>query len=145
MPSKSMQILESLQKIMDHTRHYSQYRDLLRSVQTSCIPYLDYTLSHLSYLFFKKAFTISSIDDTSQPPKNHIPFTKCIHIADLFQELLIFQNTPYSITSVEDLLLFLKNGMQSHVHDMMKLSCMLEPIEREDEKIARLLQESGFL
>ena len=53
-----------------------------------------------------------------------------------------YQNVPYNLKSVVDLQDYILNNMQSagDVHEMYDKSLQVEPREREDEKITRLVE-----
>ena len=54
---------------------------------------------------------------------------------------------PYTLNPVPDLQEWILDHMRAavDVHEMYDKSLLVEPREREEEKIARLLSESGFL
>lgn len=67
--------------------------------------------------------------------------------ADKIQEIMIYQNDPFNLTPVPSIQKFIEENLIDSRRDeeLFEQSLRLEPREREDEKIARLLQESGFL
>lgn len=64
-----------------------------------------------------------------------------------------WQATPYNLTPVPAILTFIEDSLNQFSNTdarasgdvFWQLSLEREPREREDEKMARLLQESGFL
>lgn len=54
---------------------------------------------------------------------------------------------PYPLQAVPELQEYILSNMQAagDVHEMYERSLQVEPREREDEKIVRVLAESGFL
>jgi son of sevenless-like protein len=64
-----------------------------------------------------------------------INFAKRAKTAEVIRDIQQYQNVPYSLSPVPDL--------QEWILDNMSLQ--IEPREREEEKIARLLSESGFM
>lgn len=64
-----------------------------------------------------------------------------------------WQTTSYNLTPVTSILSFIEDSLDQFSNtdprassdNFWKLSLEREPREREDEKMARLLQESGFL
>jgi len=76
-----------------------------------------------------------------------INFAKRAKTAEVIREIQQYQLVPYPLQAVDELQQYILSNMQAakDVHEMYDLSLQIEPREREDEKIARLLQESGFL
>ncbi|EDU48435.1 cell division control protein 25 [Pyrenophora tritici-repentis Pt-1C-BFP] len=78
---------------------------------------------------------------------NLINFAKRAKTAEVIRDIQQYQNVPYPLQPVPELQDYILTNMQSagDVHEMYEMSLSVEPREREDEKIARLLSESGFL
>ena len=78
---------------------------------------------------------------------NLINFAKRTKTAEVIRDIQQYQNVPYSLNPVPDLQEWILDNMRAagDVHEMYEKSLQVEPREREDEKIARLLSESGFL
>ena len=76
-----------------------------------------------------------------------INFTKRIKTAEVIRDIQQYQNVPYTLNPVPELQSWILENMQGagDVHEMYQRSLEVEPREREEEKIARLLSESGFL
>ena len=76
-----------------------------------------------------------------------INFTKRLKTADVIRDIQQYQNVPYSLNPVPDLQEWILDNMKhaSDVHEMYNKSLAIEPRENGEEKIARLLSESGFL
>lgn len=76
-----------------------------------------------------------------------INFTKRAKTAEVIRDIQQYQNVPYSLNPVPDLQEWILDNMKQakDVHDMYNKSLAIEPRENGEEKIARLLSESGFL
>ena len=76
-----------------------------------------------------------------------INFTKRAKTAEVIRDIQQYQNVPYSLNPVPDLQEWILDNMRAagDVHEMYEKSLIIEPREREEEKITRLLSESGFL
>jgi son of sevenless-like protein len=76
-----------------------------------------------------------------------INFAKRAKTAEVIRDIQQYQNVPYSLNPVPDLQEWILEHMRAagDVHEMYDKSLLVEPREREEEKIARLLSESGFL
>ena len=70
-----------------------------------------------------------------------INFAKRAKTADVIRDIQQFQNVPYVLKSVPDLQDYILSNMQAagDVHEMYDKSLQVEPREREDEKITRLV------
>ena len=72
---------------------------------------------------------------------NLINFAKRAKTADVIRDIQQYQNVPYPLRSVADLQDYILSNMQGagDVHEMYDKSLQVEPREREDEKITRLV------
>ncbi len=70
-----------------------------------------------------------------------INFAKRAKTADVIRDIQQYQNVPYVLKSVPDLQDYMLTNMQAagDVHEMYDKSLQVEPREREDEKITRLV------
>lgn len=76
-----------------------------------------------------------------------INFAKRQKTAEVIRDIQQYQNVPYTLNPVPELQEWILDNMRTagDVHEMYNKSLEIEPREREEEKIARLLSESGFL
>ena len=77
---------------------------------------------------------------------NLINFAKRAKTAQVIRNIQQYQNIPYPLKPVGDLQDYILSNMQAagDVHEMYDKSLQVEPREREDEKITRLV-EHGLL
>ena len=70
-----------------------------------------------------------------------INFAKRAKTADVIRDIQQYQNVPYVLKPVPDLQDYILSNMQAanDVHEMYDKSLLVEPREREDEKITRLV------
>ena len=70
-----------------------------------------------------------------------INFAKRAKTAEVIRDIQQYQNVPYPLKSVGDLQDYILSNMQAavDVHEMYNKSLQVEPREREDEKITRLV------
>lgn len=68
-----------------------------------------------------------------------INFAKRAKTAEVIRDIQQYQNVPYPLKPVEDLQHYIRSNMQAagDVHEMYEKSLLVEPREREDEKITR--------
>ncbi|KAF2705820.1 cell division control protein-like protein Cdc25 [Pleomassaria siparia CBS 279.74] len=137
--ARSMTILENMRKLMGSTKNFAEYRDTLHKANPPCIPFFGVYLTDLTFI----EDGIPSIIKKT----NLINFAKRAKTAEVIRDIQQYQNVPYPLQPVPELQDYILTNMQSagDVHEMYDTSLQVEPREREDEKIARLLSESGFL
>lgn len=72
---------------------------------------------------------------------NLINFAKRAKTAEVIRDIQQYQNVPYPLKPVGDLQDYVLSNMQAagDVHEMYDKSLQVEPREREDEKITRLV------
>ncbi|EPS39237.1 hypothetical protein H072_7003 [Dactylellina haptotyla CBS 200.50] len=138
-PTRTIGILESLRTLMGTTRNFGEYRECLHLVNPPCVPFLGVYLTDLTFIEDGNPDLIKGTD--------LINFAKRSKCADVIREIQQYQLVPYSLQAIDPLQEYILSNMAAakDVHEMYEVSIKIEPREREDEKIARLLQESGFL
>jgi len=83
--------------------------------------------------------------------EDKINFGKRHRAAEVINDIKRWQTKPYNLQPVPGILSFVEESLHAYndperlKDDLWNLSLEREPREREDEKMARLLQESGFL
>lgn len=85
--------------------------------------------------------------DMLNKENNMINFGKRQKAAEVIREIKTYQSRPYNLTELPNVQDLIQSSLArvENSPDFWELSMQLEPREREDEKMARLLQESGFL
>ncbi|KAK6350152.1 hypothetical protein TWF696_006396 [Orbilia brochopaga] len=138
-PTRSRGILESMRDLMGTTRNFGEYREMLHLVNPPCVPFLGVYLTDLTFIEDGNPDLLKGTD--------LINFAKRAKTAEVIREIQQYQLVPYALEPVEPLQQYILSNMAAakDVHEMYEVSIQIEPREREDEKIARLLQESGFL
>jgi son of sevenless len=136
---KTGTVLEQMRTLMASTKNFGRYREKLHEANPPCIPFLGVYLTDLTFIEDGIASIIKSTD--------LINFTKRTKTAEVIRDIQQYQNVPYTLNPVPDLQEWILDRMRSaaDVHEMYEQSLKIEPREREEEKIARLLSESGFL
>jgi son of sevenless-like protein len=97
--------------------------------------------------------TLTFVQDGSKDalPGNLINFRKRQKASEVIQDIKRWQSQPHNFQPLPNVLMFIEESLhvfndQVDIGDhFWNLSLEREPREREDEKMARLLQESGFL
>lgn len=139
-----------MRKLMLSTKNFAEYRESLHMANPPCIPffgtfykscvricqaYTDETIGvYLTDLTFIEDGIPSIIKKTTL-----INFAKRAKTADVIRDIQQYQNVPYSLQPVSELQDYILSNMQAagDVHEMYDKSLLVEPREREDEKIVR--------
>ncbi|KAK4057256.1 cell division cycle- protein [Microbotryomycetes sp. JL221] len=157
---KSMVSLGMLNNLMRPDKNYKEYREHLRRVTPPCVYLTDWT------------FIGDGNPDMLREKPNQINFNKRQKASELILMIKLHQSTTYNLVAVPSIAQFLQDGLYSSrtglgavngsssgtstpaktassqaIADqkLYEISLAREPRERDDEKIARLLSESGFL
>lgn len=131
---------EDLNKLMNSSKNFSQYREALHQEQPPCVPFLGVYLTDLTFIE-------DGNPNMSVKARHLINISKRMKTAEVIRDIQQYQTTPYSLTTVPEIQNYIKSCMEitRDISELYDISLEREPREREDEKIARLLQESGFL
>lgn len=132
-------VLDDLEATLDTAHNFQGYKAIISRRQPPCVPFLGVYLTVLTF-----------IQDGARDTLNEgglINFQKRQKTADVIQEITKFQMLPYNLTKLATIRQFIDESLAALPEDpdFWQLSLEREPREREDEKMARLLQESGFL
>ncbi|KAI6361449.1 hypothetical protein MCOR25_006485 [Pyricularia grisea] len=138
-PAKAQATLESMRKLMASTKNFGEYREALHASNPPCIPFFGVYLTDLTFI----EDGIPSIIKKT----NLINFAKRAKTAEVIRDIQQYQAVVYSLQPVNELQDYILSNMSAagDVHEMYDKSLQVEPREREDEKIVRVLAESGFL
>lgn len=132
--TRTMSILEALRRLMGSTKNFGEYRETLQLANPPCIPFFGVYLTDLTFI----EDGIPSVIKRT----NLINFAKRAKTADVIRDIQDYQNVPYPLKPVTDLQDYILSNMQAagDVHEMYEKSLQIEPREREDEKITRLVE-----
>lgn len=138
-PARTITVLEQMRKLMGSTKNFGEYRESLRLANPPCIPFFGVYLTDLTFI----EDGIPSVIKKSAL----INFAKRAKTAEVIRDIQQYQTVPYPLQLVPELRDYILSNMQAagDVHEMYERSLQVEPREREDEKIVRVLAESGFL
>ncbi|SPO23602.1 related to Guanyl nucleotide exchange factor Sql2 [Ustilago trichophora] len=137
---KHVLVFESLETLMSASRNWANYRETIHKLNPPCVPFLGRYLGDLTFIEDGNRDRLKENDQL-------INFGKRQKTAEVIREITIHQSTPYNLAVVPALEKYIEANLVDarSADDLYEQSLALEPREREDEKIARLLQESGFL
>ncbi|KAL1915665.1 uncharacterized protein VTP21DRAFT_6424 [Calcarisporiella thermophila] len=136
---RTQQTLQMLKRRMNSAKNFAEYRELLRVSEPPCVPFLGVYLTDLTFISDGNPDMLARSSDM-------INFAKRSKTAEVIREIQRYQTVPYVLNAVPEIQSFLKSCLHSSrpVEELYPLSLSLEPRERDDEKLARLLHESGF-
>ncbi|KZT28888.1 ras GEF [Neolentinus lepideus HHB14362 ss-1] len=123
-------------------KNYGAYRATLAKVTPPCVPFFGIYLSDLTFIGDGNVDTLNG---------NLVNFRKRQRVAEVIQEIKRWQSRPYNFQPVPVILAYVEENLNQfnapldYDEQFWQLSLEREPRERDDEKMARLLQESGFL
>jgi son of sevenless-like protein len=142
-------------------KNYKVYREALRSVTPPCVPFLGthfiagtrlrLTVGTGVYLT-DWTFIGDGNPDMLREKPHQINFNKRQKASELILMIQLNQSITYNLSAVPAISQWLDQqlfpsgrSVPTDEHKLYDLSLTREPRERDDEKIARLLSESGFL
>ncbi|KAI2639638.1 ras GEF [Hypomontagnella submonticulosa] len=130
-PARTQAVLETMRRLMASTKNFGEYREALHAANPPCIPFFGVYLTDLTFI---EDGIPSIIKKTSL-----INFAKRAKTAEVIRDIQQYQNSPYSLQPVPELQDYILSNMQAagDVHEMYDKSLVVEPREREDEKIVR--------
>lgn len=137
--SKTKALIEDLMKHMDRDNNFRSYRESLKRVSgTACVPFTGLYMTDFTFI----------LDGNPTRVYNDrlINVEKFVKVGAILTEIRGLQLIPYYLTPVREIQDFLDKGLGAarDADSLFDLSMQLEPREKEDEKILRLLQEKGF-
>ncbi|KAI5122473.1 hypothetical protein M0805_008783 [Coniferiporia weirii] len=137
-----MSQLGTCEMTLDSTKNFTNYKATLAQTNPPGIPFIGVYLTTLTF-----------INDGSKDvlPGNLVNFGKRQRAAEIIREIQHWQSKDFNLAPLPPILAFIEEALSSFSdtvdwgEQFWNLSLEREPREREDEKMARLLQESGFL
>lgn len=139
-PDKYIAQLDNIGRLMNTSRNFSEYRDLLRMVQTPAVPFFGVYLSDL-------LFVEQGNPDYLDPEHQFINFAKRKKTADIILSIRAFQATSYNFEEVSEIQAFLTKGLSDapSIEDQYARSQELENKQNSNDKVTKILEENGIL
>ncbi|KAA1479453.1 ras GEF [Dentipellis sp. KUC8613] len=134
--------LGACEMTIDSNKNFNNYRSLLARITPPCVPFIGVYLTTLTFIQDGAPNTVSG---------DLVNFRKRQKAAEVIDEIKKWQSKPFNFTKVDVIHDYIQENLNKFntipdVSDLFwNLSLEREPREREDEKMARLLQETGFL
>ncbi|KAF7723367.1 hypothetical protein EC973_002066 [Apophysomyces ossiformis] len=116
------QILNQIRKLMGANRNFTEYREMIHSVNPPCIPFLGIYLQDLTFIE-------DGNSDYLPKSSNFINFAKRQKTAEVIREIKQFQSSPYTFEEVPELQDYIKSHLETSqdVETLYEKSLQLEP------------------
>lgn len=123
LPKHVLNSLDKLNTLMDSTKNFFRYRELLKTVHdVPCVPFFGVYLSDLT-------FTASGNPDFLNNNPEIINFSKRLKIVTILNEIMSFQKITYKLKHSDDVNAFLESDMNNipSIEKQYELSLKIEP------------------
>ncbi|KAF9534536.1 ras guanine nucleotide exchange factor domain-containing protein [Crepidotus variabilis] len=133
---------EACNNVIDSNKNFTKYKQVLAHAAPPCVPFIGPFLTNLEFI---------QVGNKDTLPGGLVNFKKRQKINDVINDIQRWQSQAYNLQSAPLIQNYLSdslnqfNDTKASSDHFWALSLDREPREREDEKMARLLQESGFL
>ncbi|KAF9485897.1 ras GEF [Pholiota conissans] len=137
-----MAMFGACEMTIDSNKNFTKYRSLMASVTPPCVPFIGVFLSTLTFI---------QDGNPDNLPGGLVNFRKRQMASEVINDIKRWQALPFNFQPLPSVLAYINDSLNQFVdtrassEHFWALSLEREPREREDEKMARLLQESGFL
>ncbi|KII89445.1 hypothetical protein PLICRDRAFT_41098 [Plicaturopsis crispa FD-325 SS-3] len=133
--------LSACEVITDPHRNFSNYHSTLAKTSPPCVPFIGVFLTSLTFIQ-------DGNKDNIQP--NIVNFRKRRKAAEVIQEIKRWQSIPFNFHPIPSVLKYIEESLKQYdqpglADRFWTLSHEREPREKDEEKMTRLLHESGFL
>ncbi|WVW85840.1 hypothetical protein I302_107878 [Kwoniella bestiolae CBS 10118] len=187
--AKTQSMKSDLDKTLDSTKNFANYRDMLKTINPPCVPFFGFYLSALTFIedgnknfiqpggpnsnipggpikgltnsnsssplsasnnFTKplQSSTSSNSNSTTTNGTGHqqplINFFKRALNAEILRDIAQYQSQPYNLARCKPVLEWIMRGLDEVEKggDLYEVSQALEPREKEEERITRMLHDS---
>ncbi|KDQ09889.1 hypothetical protein BOTBODRAFT_178627 [Botryobasidium botryosum FD-172 SS1] len=138
--TKAIGLLRDVEKTLDNGSNFTGYRAMLATLTPPCVPFIGVYLTLLTFIQ-------DGGKDILVKEGNLINFGKRQKSADVINEIKRYQAQPYNLTTVPAIFQLIEAGLHTDKTGdaLWELSLATEPRERDDDRMVRLLQETGFI
>ncbi|KAG6903263.1 hypothetical protein C0995_000158 [Termitomyces sp. Mi166 len=139
---RSMTQFTACEMTIESTKSITKYRQLMSLVNPPCVPFIGVFLSALQFIHD---------GNPDMLPGGLVNFRKRQKAFEVITDIKRWQPQPFNLHPIPSVQTWIEeslgqfNDTKASSDQFWHWSIILEPREREDEKMARLLQESGFL
>jgi hypothetical protein len=137
--TRTHETLESMNRLMNTAQNFADYRNTLKTIVPPAIPF-----------FGVYAGDLAAFAQQPEDRRNNsvIAFTKIqMRAADVIRDITRFQDHRYNFAEVAAVQDMLREGFEHSVpiDAQYETSLTLEPREKANDRMARLLSETGYL
>ncbi|KAI9260717.1 ras guanine nucleotide exchange factor domain-containing protein [Phascolomyces articulosus] len=120
--NRTQQTLNYIRKLMGANRNFTEYREMIHSVNPPCIPFLGIYLQDLTFIEDGNPDCLAKSADL-------INFAKRQKTAEVIREIKQFQSSPYTLQVVPSMQEFIKRSLEASldVEALYERSLELEP------------------
>jgi len=129
---------------------FFNYRSMMNSAIPPCVPFLGISLSTLQFIRDGNPDTLPAQGASEGAGSTLVNFRKRQRASEVINDIKRWQ-VPFNLHVIPSIQAYIEDSLNS-VSDTPEsserfeaISLELEPMEIEEEKMARLLRESGFL
>lgn len=122
-PESFKEKLENLNTLMDSTKNFYRYRELIRSIHdVPCIPFFGIYLSDLTFI-------VNGNSDYIHGSKDIINFTKRIRIVEVLKEISRYQKMTYKWLFLTEIQQFIETSLENtpSIEKQYEQSLLIEP------------------
>ena len=133
--------LENMNRLMNSSRNFNEYRDLLNLVSPPVVPFFGVYLTDLT-------FVEDGNPNYLDPEHKIVNFAKRMKTANIIESIRQFQVMPYNFEEIPDVQRFLDGGFYEAppIEELYDTSLNFEPREKPGpDRVAKLLEENGIL
>ncbi|KAF7365388.1 hypothetical protein MVEN_00411200 [Mycena venus] len=145
-----MALFGACEMTIDSNKNFTKYRSMMTSVIPPCVPFIGVFLSTLQFIQDGNPDNLPAPNAKEGSGSTLVNFRKRQKASEVINDIKRWQ-APFNFHAIPSIQAYIEESLNS-VTDTKEsserfwtLSLEREPREREDEKMARLLQESGFL
>ncbi|KAJ7205919.1 ras guanine nucleotide exchange factor domain-containing protein [Mycena haematopus] len=145
-----MALFGACEMTIDSNKNFTKYRSMMTSIIPPCVPFIGVFLSTLQFIQDGNPDNLPAPGAKEGSGSTLVNFRKRQKASEVINDIKRWQ-APFNFHVIPSIQAYIEESLNS-VTDTKEsserfwmLSLEREPKEREDEKMARLLQESGFL
>lgn len=120
--ARTQHTLAYIRKLMGANKNFTEYREIIHSINPPCIPFLGIYLQDLTFIE-------DGNSDYLKKSKSLINFSKRMKTAEVIREIQQYQSAPYALEPVKEIQYVIHLNLQNSRDEetLYALSCALEP------------------
>ena len=159
-PTRFMRQLNDCEAIFDPSKNFTNYRRVLATTSPPCVPYFGRIMSippclfnpdhcYLILGFFLAMLNLFQKGSRNTLPGDLVNFRKRWKVAEIIQDIKRWQLQPHDFHPIQSVLEFIEESLNScseqpDTGERVWNSNLQRELRRDEEKMIRLLEESGI-